>query len=78
MATPKAKTVGDNLFCSATLRPDCIRNRATWNSLKEDINTNLCCLHCTEISKCQSQNRSKVKPCTIKVCSFDDVCEFSI
>jgi hypothetical protein len=56
----------DNYFCSGTLRPSCLKE------------TNLCCLHCDVISKCQALNRKKVKPCTSKNCTLDENCEFSI
>lgn len=57
---------GENFFCSATLRPDCLKP------------TNLCCLHCNVISKCSAINTKKVKPCTAANCTLDENCEFSI
>ena len=57
-----------NYFCSATIRPDCLKG----------LSSNLCCLYCDSVEKCIEQNKSKIKPCSPNIIGMDDFCEFSI
>ena len=54
------------LFCSATIRPDCLKE------------TNICCLHCDCVEKCNTISKTAVKPCTTKICGIEEKCEFSL
>ena len=67
MAKDKLQFTNGNYFCGAKTRPDC---------LKKDINQ--CCLYCDLIAKCQTENKSKIKPCTADIISPDEWCEFSL
>jgi len=53
------------MFCSAKVRPDCFHN-------------NLCCLHCQDVNVCRLGNTKSTKPCTTKICSLTERCEFQI
>ena len=61
-------------FCSAEIRPkECL------------LGTNNCCLHCAYVERCtgiiKENNKHSVKksplPCTQKIISKDEICEFA-
>lgn len=59
----------DYLFCSGKLRPDvCLQ-----------LSKNMCCFNCDKNLECHLANKlSKIKPCTSKVLSNEEICEFMI
>ena len=59
--------VRNHYFCSAKLRPSaCVK-----------VNQ-ICCIHCDAAVNCVKMKHTGTKPCTTKIASMDDVCEFSI
>ena len=74
----KLTFTGNNYFCSAKYRPECIRSVS-----KNHPESNLCCLYCegTTIEKCIEHNKKlniKVKPCNTYDIGLDEFCEYSI
>jgi hypothetical protein len=66
------KFTGNNYFCGASRRPDCLK------AVSHKSGNNICCLYCDITAKCIDENKSKVKPCTTKDIGFDEYCEFSV
>jgi hypothetical protein len=62
-------TNANYLFCSAKLRPTvCLVD-----------SPNLCCFNCEKNAACTALNKlSNIKPCTSKVISSEEICEFMI
>lgn len=78
MSKEKLQFTGNNYFCGAKKRPDCIRFES-----KKYPGSNTCCLYCEgeTIEKCIKHNKeigNKTKPCTVHDISMDEYCEFSI
>jgi len=64
----------DKFFCSAKLRPKFCY-----------VESNTCCLHCEHLEKCmvniKEDNLKNIKksplPCTSKIISANEICEFA-
>ena len=74
----KLQFTGNNYFCGAKKRPECVRFES-----KQNPGANVCCLYCEgeTIERCIEHNRKlglKIKPCTADIISPDEYCELSI
>lgn len=69
---------GNNYFCNASTRPECIRFMS-----KKFPDSNICCLYCEgdTVERCIEHNKrigKKVKPCSVYDIGLDEYCEFSV
>lgn len=68
----KLKFTGNNYFCNAKLRPDCLKAKSSKSG------NNICCLYCDKTEECIIKNKSKIKPCSVSDIGLDEYCEFSV